>query len=193
VDAPLRGRIRQELKLQQRQTGATWLWVTHDQSEALALGDRVAVMHGGRLEQVDVPQRILQSPASRHVAVLVGSPPMNLLTGRLGQGGFESSAGRLSCKDESPRTETVILGIRPQHLRPCRDGEPGFAAQVLLVECDEDGWVVTGQAGAARLVWRVSGGPPAVGETMHVTCDWDQVQLFDPDTGRRLPHTGSTA
>ena len=121
LDARLRGEARAEIVAMQKRLGATVLYVTHDQEEAMAMADRVAVMRDGRVLQVAVPQALYDDPASLEVARFVGSPPMNALPARVALDGrvmvadvplpFRAQAGRV-----------VTLGVRPEALRLAEQG-----------------------------------------------------------------------
>ncbi len=127
LDAKLRMEMRIELKRLHRELGATMIYVTHDQLEAMTLGDRVAVMHRGSIVQVGSPQTVYRQPVNRFVAQFIGTHPINLLAGKL-----ENSAGSARFRSENndvdmtlpmqglPRPGQVVLGIRPEHvsLRP---------------------------------------------------------------------------
>ncbi len=127
LDAKLRMEMRVELKRLHRELGATMIYVTHDQLEAMTLGDRVAVMHRGSIVQVGSPQNVYRKPVNRFVAQFIGTHPINLLAGAL-----ENSTGTARFRSENnvvdialpanglPRPGQVVLGIRPEHvsLRP---------------------------------------------------------------------------
>ncbi len=126
LDAPQRLRMRAELKRLQRRLRVTTLHVTHDQEEAMALGDRIAVLHRGRLLQVGPPEDVYRRPADRFVAGFVGMPPMNILRGRLQRDGdtlvFRHDGGgcplpaSLIPPGVSNEGGEILLGIRPEHL-----------------------------------------------------------------------------
>lgn len=134
LDAPLRQELRRQLHLLQRQLGATMVVVTHDPAEALALGDRVAVMAGGRLVQVDTPAKMLQQPVNRFVAGLVGWPALAFVEASLELAGGEltlvAEPGRLVVPPELGQRwarwvrRELLLGVRPDDVRW---GEPGSA------------------------------------------------------------------
>jgi len=127
LDAVLRLQMRTEIKILQRRLATTMIYVTHDQEEAMTLGDRIAVMRDGTLQQCAPPLEVYDRPANRFVAGFIGTPPMNLLHGRLRRRGaqwrFECADVRLSWEpanqdDDSTMTDTeAYLGIRPQHIR----------------------------------------------------------------------------
>ncbi len=144
LDAQLRAAMRIELKTLQQRLGITTVYVTHDQVEALSLGDRVAVLRNGRLEQVGTPQQLYEEPATPFVGRFVGSPPMNLIPSRI-----EEEAGRLYVNMDGVRLEVpadregdfravgsrkFLLGIRPEQIKvePPAPGTP--AARVGSVE-----------------------------------------------------------
>jgi len=119
LDAKLRVELRSEIRRLHRELGATFLYVTHDQFEALTIGDRVAVLRRGRLQQLDAPQQLYDFPANVFVAAFIGSPPMNLLlatvvdhgNGRLAQAGpWQIPVPAVITADR------IVVGIRPEHL-----------------------------------------------------------------------------
>ena len=126
LDAQLRVQVRAEIQKLQRTLGVTTIYVTHDQTEAMTMGDRIAVMRNGALQQVDTPERVYQWPANRFVAGFIGSPAMNMFTGRLtrANGGLVVNFGgnSLALDDELVAERPallahvgadVVLGIRP--------------------------------------------------------------------------------
>ena len=138
LDAKLRVHTRTELGRLQQRLGATMVYVTHDQEEAMTLGNRVAVMREGRLEQVGPPLEVYQRPASRFVASFVGSPEMNFLPGQVGPDGVVA-CGPLSLRFVGlpPQTrpgDRVVLGVRPQDILLGEGGEVDVRARVEVVE-----------------------------------------------------------
>jgi ABC-type sugar transport system ATPase subunit len=125
LDAKLRLQMRGELKRLQRQLATTTVYVTHDQAEAMTLGNRVAVMNQGRLQQFDTPLEIYNRPANRFVAEFVGNPGMNFIDGRvdLSQRLFVGNGVSLTLTEElleqanRVRLETYTLGVRPENVR----------------------------------------------------------------------------
>jgi multiple sugar transport system ATP-binding protein len=121
LDAKLRVQMRTEVSRLQKRLGTTTVYVTHDQTEAMTLGDRVAVMRGGRLLQVGAPQELYGYPANLFVAGFIGSPAMNFMPGRLEEGKLRTRIGDVPLTDETRRmlesrsgNRDVILGIRPE-------------------------------------------------------------------------------
>jgi ABC-type sugar transport system ATPase subunit len=134
LDAKLRVEMRAELKRLHRRVGVTTIYVTHDQVEAITLGDRIAVLSDGVLQQVGPPQDVYDDPANVFVAGFIGSPAMNLLTGRA-RGG-RVTVGEVELPEVSVPDGEVLVGIRPEGLRPVGEGAPGpvFDVQVEVVE-----------------------------------------------------------
>lgn len=127
LDAQLRIQTRRELKRMHRELGMTALYVTHDQYEAMALGDRIAVMNAGRVQQIGCPMQVYDRPANRFVAGFIGVPPMNFLEGKLagvdGTAAFDFGFGRSALPERlarrlAPRTgASMTLGVRPERVK----------------------------------------------------------------------------
>jgi multiple sugar transport system ATP-binding protein len=126
LDAKLRGELRRELKLLHHDLGATMVYVTHDQIEAMTLATRMAVMREGKIQQFDAPELVYARPANIFVAGFLGSPSMNFIRGQIRRDGarprFESAALQADLGDyafaRAPSDgQSVVLGIRPEHLR----------------------------------------------------------------------------
>src|SRR3984957_17771561 len=120
LDATLRVRTRAEIRRLQRRLGITSLYVTHDQVEAMTLGDRLLVLHQGRPAQLATPMEVFEHPADTYVAGFIGSPTMNFLPGRLVHDGtaVQLGAGTLIPLPGRRAGDTVTIGIRPEHLTP---------------------------------------------------------------------------
>ncbi len=150
LDAQLRAELRVEIKRLHQQLGATMIYVTHDQIEALTLADRIAVMHGGVIQQLDTPGKIYREPKNRFVASFVGSPAMNFIDGAIEAGrtfvggGLRVPLGGYSFAAGSPADGPAVLGVRPEHVATGAEaGAAAFDAAVELVE----------PMGADSLVW----------------------------------------
>jgi multiple sugar transport system ATP-binding protein len=192
LDAPLRERARTEIRRLHRETGATVVYVTHDQGEALSLGERVAVLDGGRLLQLGAPDDVYERPADRVVARFVGSPPMNLVPATV-DGGVLRGAGPIvlplpaAGAGAAPADgASVLAGFRAEGAT-CPAGNGGFEARVEVVE----------RAGHERLWYLVAGGErfavrpapgaaAAAGDGVRVAVDRAAVRLFHPATGAAL-------
>lgn len=145
LDAKLRVQVRAEIGQLQKRMGATMLYVTHDQVEAMTLGDRVAVLDGGRLQQIAVPQALYEHPANAFVAGFIGNPPMNLFAAELqpaprgwqltiGTTALPAAPANLDPQTFPAHPQPVTAGVRPEALRLARDGEPGLPAEVVALE-----------------------------------------------------------
>ncbi|WP_298444051.1 ABC transporter ATP-binding protein [Gordonia sp. (in: high G+C Gram-positive bacteria)] len=150
LDAKLRVQMRTEIAELQSRLGVTTVYVTHDQTEAMTLGDRVVVMRGGVVQQVGAPQDLYDHPANLFVAGFIGSPAMNFIPGRLTQTGVDSVLGPIELPDYARVVEAaqragssgeVLLGIRPEHLADAEQMDPAqlpimktFDARVDIVE-----------------------------------------------------------
>jgi sn-glycerol 3-phosphate transport system ATP-binding protein len=132
LDAKLRVQVRGDLKRLHQQVGITTIYVTHDQVEAMTLGERIAVMSAGRLQQVGTPQDVYDHPTSLFVAGFIGSPPMNLLRATAREG--KVTAGDLTIELPKVRDGEVVLGLRPKFLCPVADGDAGLRFRVDVVE-----------------------------------------------------------
>jgi multiple sugar transport system ATP-binding protein len=146
LDAKLRTQMRTELARIQNQLGTTTVYVTHDQIEAMTLGDRVAVMRGGVLQQVASPRELYEQPANLFVAGFMGSPAINLLTARVEGETLQSPLGEIALDrrlrdalGQAGRPETVVIGLRPEHLQDAevserRPGAVTFSGEVGVLE-----------------------------------------------------------
>jgi multiple sugar transport system ATP-binding protein len=132
LDAKLRVQMRAEIARIQERLGTTTIYVTHDQVEAMTLGDRVAVLHDGVLQQVAEPGRLYTDPANLFVATFIGSPAMNVFEGELGAGVVRTALGPLPLTDELRRRidaagsgeRSVFVGVRPEHFADRRFADP---------------------------------------------------------------------
>src|SRR5690606_26763216 len=131
LDAALRGELRVELGRLLRELGATAVYVTHDQVEAMTLGHQIAVMRGGKLEQLGTPRQIYEQPASAFVASFFGSPPMAICAAVAD--GDELQVGRLRLAAPKGEIKNVSVGIRSESVKlgPPAELEVGFKARVV--------------------------------------------------------------
>jgi multiple sugar transport system ATP-binding protein len=187
LDAKLRVQTRSELKRLIQRYKVTTVYVTHDQTEALALCDRLAIMNEGHIEQVGTPQFLMQHPNSTMIATFLGSPPMNLFTGRFTEDSFESAGFRLPMSPRGYAHRSVTLGIRAEHFH--FDPSGSLRGEVVLVEplLAERAQLVYVEQGSLRIVARL---PDEVrlqmGQAITLAVDVDATHLFDPRTGKRL-------
>ena len=194
LDAKLRVATRTQIASLQRRLGVTTVYVTHDQTEAMTMGDRVAVLNFGVLQQLDTPRRMYDHPNNVFVAGFIGSPAMNLVEAKLTDQGVQFGdavipvdRATLSGTDQS----TVTIGVRPEDLELVAD-EQGIAIEVDVVEeLGADAFIYGRRVGAAEtdkpFIARVDGRrPPAKGETVHFRPRPDHLHLFDAKSGQRL-------
>jgi multiple sugar transport system ATP-binding protein len=199
LDAKLRLEARSFLKHLQQQLGVTAVYVTHDQAEAMALADRIAVMERGKIVQMAPPLEVYHRPATTFVANFLGSPPMNLLPVKvdLSRGGttFVGQTFRLEApnwRERLSRTfeqdEDVTLGIRPEHLQLAREGEPwAVPGDVYAVEPLGPEALVTLTVGDSLVTVRIfSDDPPVVSGRTHVKLLPERLHLFSKN-GERTP------
>jgi multiple sugar transport system ATP-binding protein len=192
LDARLRVEMRTEIRRLHRRVGATMIYVTHDQVEAMTMGDRIAVLERGVLQQVADPHTLYARPANTFVAGFIGSPPMNLFAGSAAADGasVEVAGARWPVGEEQRLALSgraggaVTVGIRPEDLRAA---EPGLAATLEVVEPLGSETLLYWKSAAGNHVSRATGGaPPAVGTRASLAVRPDGVLLFDPATGVSL-------
>jgi multiple sugar transport system ATP-binding protein len=204
LDAKLRVQTRTEISALQRRLGTTTVYVTHDQVEAMTMGDRVAVMNEGRLQQVDAPKRLFSRPANVFVAGFIGSPPMNLRVGRLDDEGVLLDGYRIPLAREvvarvaatgGGRDRELVVGFRPDAAELTAETEPGLA--VVVEEVEELGSEAFAYAAAlqdaaealhtADLVARLPGDSSVSrGQKLRLRVKPDAIHLFSMKTGESL-------
>ena len=201
LDAKLRVQMRAEISALHRRLGATMVYVTHDQVEEMTLGDRIVVLHEGRIQQIGAPLHLYDHPANRFVAGFIGSPAMNFFEGRMEGGEFVAAGGAFRLSVPASWTEgalrayagkPVTLGIRPEGLygprgRPT-DGQLGTGTfTVEGVEPLGNEIFVHARAGDHGVTARVAPQPlPAPGEPLELAFGLDRLHFFDPETERSL-------
>ncbi|MFD2112213.1 ABC transporter ATP-binding protein [Thiorhodococcus fuscus] len=217
LDAQFRGQMRAELARLQRRLGVTTVYVTHDQTEAMTLGDRVAILRAGEVQQVATPRALYSAPANLFVAGFIGTPPMNLLPARIGDDRLFVATAEISLTlDERAAIDLpngpLIVGIRPESLVPVDDAE---AASSLRGTVDLVEWLgselfvhlelgmaglespaalvaagVTSSAGVQRLIVRLD--PDASferGQALRLGVPLFSLHLFHPETGDQVRAT----
>jgi len=192
LDAKLRVQTRTQIAALQRQLGVTTVYVTHDQTEAMTMGDRVAVMHEGILQQCASPRELFMRPVNEFVAGFIGSPAMNLLAGHTG-GGTGASHGSLDVAMTPEQLEaltsgSVTIGVRPNDLDLSADG--GLDATVDVVEeLGSEAYLYCTATGTDTPVVARTDGLSSVrqGERVSLVPKPGRVHLFDSRTGSRLP------
>jgi multiple sugar transport system ATP-binding protein len=200
LDAKLRVEMRTEIKLMHQRLKTTTVYVTHDQIEAMTLGDKVAVMKDGIIQQFGTPQQIYNDPANLFVASFIGSPPMNFIPLRLqrregqlfalldsGQARCELPLGAMEAGFEN---REVILGIRPEQIQLAAAGAGGpssIRAEVEVTEPTGPDTLVFVSLNQTKVCCRMApDDAPRVGQTLELQFDPSKVLLFDAQSGERL-------
>ncbi|MDV5096523.1 sn-glycerol-3-phosphate ABC transporter ATP-binding protein UgpC [Pseudomonas sp. LSJ-87] len=206
LDAKLRVEMRTEMKLMHQRLKTTTVYVTHDQIEAMTLGDKVAVMKDGIIQQFGTPQQIYNDPANQFVASFIGSPPMNFIPVRLTQQDGRLLAvldsGQARCElplgvtaDELEGRE-IILGIRPEQIALGAaegNGLPGIRAEVQVTEPTGPDLLVFVTLNQTKVCCRLAPDVACrVGDSLNLQFDPARVLLFDAASGERL-HLATTA
>src|SRR6266702_2322776 len=211
LDAKLRVQMRREISRLHRELRATMLYVTHDQAEAMTLGDRIVVLNGGAVQQIDTPLATYRRPRNTFVAGFIGSPAMNLVPGAVVHGeGAAGAGGALEFRAEgdafslglplawqralgNAEGRPVILGIRPEDLRPAAEDRAGVRVRLDLVEPLGQELLVCARAGSHEVTARLAPGLRlAPGEDMTLTFDPAALHFFDPETRDRIEVGGGS-
>jgi multiple sugar transport system ATP-binding protein len=190
LDAKLRVETRANIAKLQQRLGTTTIYVTHDQVEAMTMGDRVAVLRDGILQQCASPRELYENPTNSFVAGFIGSPAMNLATLPLTEGGVRLGDVVLplprSVLTSAGDLREVVFGVRPESLQLVSEG--GFELVVELVEELGADAYVHGKVGDDRFVVRVDGRtPPRMGDNVRVGLRGEgETHAFNPETTLRL-------
>ncbi|MQS17781.1 sn-glycerol-3-phosphate ABC transporter ATP-binding protein UgpC [Streptomyces kaniharaensis] len=200
LDARLRVQMRTQIARLQRRLGTTTLYVTHDQVEAMTLGDRVVVMRDGVVQQVGAPQELYDHPVNLFVAGFIGSPAMNVLDATLEQGALHTALGELPLADRLRRQleragapRRVAVGIRPEHFEDAallahpRGGRTVTVGVEVLESVGSDVFAHFTLDGQGEAVARIGTDTRAVeGRPLELWVDTDRLHVFDPATGSAL-------
>lgn len=201
AQARLRGRI--EIRRRHLQSGATTVYATNDQSEALSIADRTAVLNRGTIQQLDEPASIFRHPANLFVARFIGSPPMNVLSGRLEPMypdyqlaiGADTVALSTRIVDAHPGLHelmgsTVLVGVRPENLHPAAGERSDSCFHGVFVRVEDQGSEQFAEVdlGRSRVLARleVDRPRPGVGHEVELALDADHLHFFDPESGAAL-------
>ena len=195
LDAKLRVAMRAEVRRLHRDLGVTSVFVTHDQTEAMTLADKLIIMNAGKVEQIGRPTEVYNNPASRFVADFIGSPAMNLLDGEFDAEGqfLYGQGGRMSVpllNGVRHPGRKVVLGVRPESVR--RTGAEALGAIPAVVDYVEE-------LGASRLIHAEANGSRFVavdtdtaeittGMPVHLSVDGNALHVFSAEDGRRITH-----
>ena len=193
LDAKMRVQTRTDIAKLQADLGVTTVYVTHDQVEAMTMGDRVAVMKLGELQQVDTPLNLYDRPVNLFVAGFIGSPQMNLIeaTAKEGKAQIGEYLVPVDPTAEKKMQGNITVGVRPEAWRLVSAAEGGLPIQVTVVEeLGADGFVYGTcdvEGTPSNVIVRVSGRDSVQkGDVIYVTTDPKSVHVFDTDTGERL-------
>jgi len=198
LDAKLRLSMRVEIARLHRQLGATMIYVTHDQVEAMTLGQRIVVLDGGKIQQIDTPMRLYDKPANLFVAGFLGSPAMNFLRGRLRHGSgwqLETAHGTLALGALDTQASELlpwidrelILGVRPEDLRHTDAASAALSAVLEVLEPIGNEVFLNLRYGDQALVSRVPpGNLPEPGTSLDFTLAHDRLHFFEPADGMRI-------
>jgi sn-glycerol 3-phosphate transport system ATP-binding protein len=201
LDAKLRTQLRAELKALHRKLGATFIYVTHDQVEAMSLADRIAILNGGEIQQLAAPLEIYRRPANRFVAEFIGNPAMNILEGHMSDDGWVlMDQGQPLLRLPSPIADRagqpLAIGIRPEHLHPAPlgEGQQTHALASLQVKVDftehlgADCIVHARLENGATVALRLGGNARAIAadSPLSLCADPADLHLFDRQSGQRI-------
>ncbi len=194
LDAKMRVQTRTDIAKLQADLGVTTVYVTHDQIEAMTMGDRVAVMDKGYLQQVDTPLNLYNRPANLFVAGFIGSPQMNLIEATAKEG--QACIGDYNVPvDEAASRKMqgggITIGVRPENWRVVGESDGGMPIKIAVVEeLGADSYVYGSsdvEGVPSTVIIRVSGQThPRKGDVLHVTTDPEHVHVFDTESGERL-------
>ena len=200
LDAKLRAETRSQIVKLQRQLGTTTIYVTHDQTEAMTMGDRIAVMNAGQIQQIASPLELYNHPANRFVAEFIGSPPMNFLSVQfkapllMTHPQFRLTLPEVWAAVLNPYDgQTLTLGIRPEHLNIGAAAPKNLPVQVELVEAlGSETYLAVSLVGAgdetAMLQARIEPDRPvSLGEQLWLSLSPDKIHLFDQDGQAIVP------
>jgi len=196
LDAKLRVKTRAELVALHRDLAATFVYVTHDQVEAMTMATRIAIMNEGELQQVGAPQDVYDRPANTFVAQFIGSPPMNVVSGTVARnddgvalqmpGGSIPLPAHHVAALSAAGIETVLIGVRPENL--VLDGGPVKATVRGVESLGHERHIICDLAGGEMAIVRISADAPAphAGATVGLTASEDHLHMFDPATTLRV-------
>ncbi len=202
LDAKLRVEMRTEIKQLHQRLATAMVYVTHDQIEAMTLGDRIAVMHAGRVQQLGTPREIYDNPANRYVAGFIGSPAMNFIECELTGDGGDTAVCLTGATDEArlalpPATterlaahgaRRVVMGVRPEHLVPAAHGSAeAIACRIDVVEPTGPDTYLHTEINAEPVTARcLPSAAPAAGDTVALAVDVERAVFFHCDSEARI-------
>jgi multiple sugar transport system ATP-binding protein len=187
LDAKLRASTRAEIARLHRTLGTTMIYVTHDQVEAMTLGQRIVVLDKGVIQQIDTPMQIYERPVNLFVAGFLGNPAMNFFRGRLRDGVLEGNDVQLRLPAvQASAGQEIVAGVRPEDLHRV-DGAGNLTGTVELLESVGSEAFIHATSGGWKLIARSSPyNLPAVGARITLQPAPDRIHFFDAQTGKRL-------
>ena len=199
LDAKLRVQMRAEISKLQARLKTTTVYVTHDQVEAMTMGSRIAVMNGGKIQQVGTPLEVYERPQNLFVAAFIGTPPMNFVKAAISDDGTSIIASKftlpvpqsLRAVAAANRGKKVVFGIRPENLveldKPARGETAKVGVDVEILEPLGHEVIVHGRIGDDILVSKLDPHKtPRMGDRVEIVVELDALHLFDAETERRL-------
>ncbi len=204
LDAKLRNQMRSEIIKLRERIQTTFVYVTHDQTEAMTLGDRIVVMKLGYIQQIGTPQELYRNPANLFVAGFIGTPQMNFVDGLLFKDGskyfVEVSGAKIELSEDKAanlankgiETCPVVVGMRPQHVRIANEGDPYFVGRIDISEMMGSETYLHLNVNGKDLVSVITETKDnrffefEKGKELKLTCDGALINVFDPETEKNL-------
>jgi multiple sugar transport system ATP-binding protein len=193
LDAKLRVQTRKEISRLHRQLAATMIYVTHDQVEAMTMGDRIVVMNAGHIQQIGAPLELYNEPANQFVAGFIGSPAMNMIEGTVRDGVFHARDQELQLPVPTPKAAgDVVLGVRPEDIYTAHgpyvpETSSTFTARVDVIEpMGNEIYMYATVAGRELVARLVPQRVPRPDDRLALAIDHSRVHLFDAQSGQRL-------
>ena len=185
LDAKLRGQVRIQIKKLQRDMNVTSIFVTHDQVEAMTLGDRLAVINEGIIEQLGTPIDIYEKPESIFVGEFIGSPQMNFVNGTVNNNTFESKGFKINI-DKKIDNKDAVLGFRAEHIQLKKDGEISLTIDIIE-KLGADSIIYGKDKDGVTICYKENGNTKLnIGDNINLSLDLNSIHLFDKNTGKRL-------
>ena len=185
LDAKLRGQVRIQIKKLQQDMNVTSIFVTHDQVEAMTLGDRLAVINEGVIEQLGTPIDIYERPESIFVGEFIGSPQMNFVHGTVNNNTFESKGFKINI-DKKIDTTDAVLGFRAEHLQLKTDGEISLTIDIIE-KLGADSIIYGKDKNGITICYKENGNTNLnIGDKINLSVSVDSIHLFDKNTGKRI-------
>jgi len=185
LDAKLRGQVRIQIKKLQRDMNVTSIFVTHDQVEAMTLGDRLAVINEGVIEQLGTPIDIYEKPESIFVGEFIGSPQMNFVHGTVNNNTFESKGFKINI-DKKIDTTDAVLGFRAEHLQLKTDGEISLTIDIIE-KLGADSIIYGKDKNGVTICYKENGNTKLnIGDNINLSLNFNSIHLFNKNTGKRL-------